>query len=157
MRPTSPAGNNSRPAASRGFVLIDLLATLAITGLALALVWPAIPTGTTQPRLAAIAIETVTLLRTTRTAAIASGRDQFTAIDTGQRSIQTDRQILTLPGDVALSVLSADSCRTTGALVGIAFHADGSSCGAVIRLVRQGRGYRIRVDWTTGHIAVLPG
>jgi len=158
VRPTSTAGSNSAGDVRRhagGFVLIDALAAMAVTFLALALVWPAIPHGTTWPRMAAIATEIATFLKTSRTDALLSGRDTLTVIDRSRRTVVAGDHVLTLPADVDLSVLSAGSCRTSGSAVGIVFRADGTSCGAVVRISRGARGFRIRVNWYTGHVAIL--
>jgi hypothetical protein len=40
----------------------------------------------------------------------------------------------------------------------IIFAADGRSCGAVIRLIKNNRDWRIRINWLTGFIDVTaPG
>lgn len=164
MRPISRAGNSSplsvaaqagRRDGEDGFVLIDALAALVLTALALGIAFAAIPHGTSGPRLAAIAHEIATYLTETRTHALLSGRDSLTLIDSSRRTIVSGRQMLTLPNDVGLSVLSADTCARSGAAVGVVFRPDGSSCGAVIRIRRGGDGYRIRVNWYTGHVEIL--
>ena len=136
-------------------MLIDALAAIALSALALGLAFAAVPHGTSGPRLAAIAHEIATYLTETRTRALLSGRDSSTIIDSHRRTIGFGRQILTLPADVSLSLLSADSCAQAGGPVGIVFRPDGSSCGAVVSIWRGEDGYRVRVNWYTGHVEVL--
>ncbi|KQP93237.1 hypothetical protein ASF60_14930 [Methylobacterium sp. Leaf113] len=136
-------------------MLIDVLATLVIVGLALGLAFAAVPRGTTSPRLRAIAEEIATALRTARTDALVGGRETLTIVDSDRRMIRAGDQRLQLPPDITLSVLYAETCRRAGASVGVVFRPDGSSCGAVIRIARGSRGFRVRVNWYTGHVEIL--
>jgi general secretion pathway protein H len=104
----------------------------------------------------AIAREIATFLTIARTDALLSGHETLTVIDGEHRTITSANQVLTLPADVSLAVLSAESCRRSETSVGVLFRRDGSSCGAVIRIARPGgQGLRIRVNWYTGHIEIL--
>ena len=62
---------------------------------------------------------------------------------------------ITLPQDVTLDLIASGSCMTPGGQFAIIFAADGRSCGAVISLAKDGRNWRIRVNWLTGFIDVV--
>jgi len=135
-------------------VLIDTLAALFVTILAVGLVFASVPRGTTTPRLAAIAREIETQVVMARNNAIAGGHDNEVLIDGKNRAITSGNQILNLPSGIFLAVLSADGCRQTGAVTGIIFQQDGGSCGATIRLTNGHRSFDVRVNSLTGAIGI---
>lgn len=140
-----------------GFVLMEVIPVLIIVGLALVLALPSIPRGTTAAGLLALAVDTASLLRAARTEALAAGRETTAVIDRRRRTVTAAGQSLTIPRDVDLAVLAADSCRADPDRVGLLFRADGTSCGGVVRYAKGARAYRVRVNWATGHVAIQDG
>jgi general secretion pathway protein H len=140
-----------------GFTLIEVVCVLAIVGLLAALVLPAIPTATSQTRLAGYAVEVAGLLKGDRNAAIRDHAMVSTLLDVDRRAVRSGSRAATVqvPADVAFSALLAQRCA--GRMVGstIDFFPSGASCGGVIALSRQGVGYQIRVNWLTGGVEVV--
>ncbi|MEJ1159963.1 type II secretion system protein GspH [Prosthecomicrobium sp. N25] len=159
MPPTSSAGSAECPGRHRraGFVLLEVIPALIIFGLMVMMAFPAIPRGTGAARLLATAVDAAALLRETRTASIASGREQAAVFDTRQRSLSLGGRSVAVPRDVDASLLSGDTCRRDGDRVGILFRPDGTSCGGVLRLAKGPRAFRVRVNWATGNVAILEG
>jgi general secretion pathway protein H len=144
--------------AEAGFTLIEVVCVLAIIGLLVALVLPAIPRGTSQERLAGYAVEVAALLKGDRNAAIRNRAQVATSLDAERRIVISGAtaSIVELPADVTFQALLAKRCgdRLVGAT--IEFFPSGASCGGVIAIARLGVGYQIRVNWLTGGVEVVP-
>ena len=139
-----------------GFLLLDVALALAIVLLAAAIVWPAIPRGTTSAGLAATVMDVATLLRADRTGALRDGRRVGTVIDLDGRTVQdAGGRTVTVPRDLAFELVTATACALGDQRYQITFNPDGSSCGGVVRLAKSGRSFRIRINWLTGWIDVV--
>ena len=139
-----------------GFALLDLLLALLVLSLLMLVALPALVPGTSPSRQEAYAAEVAGLLKSDRAAAAQSGAVVGTLIDVAQRRIVAGSRprSIQLPSDLALDVTSSAGCgRERGSFV-IAFEADGRSCGAVIKLAKGDRSWRIRVNWLTGFVDV---
>jgi general secretion pathway protein H len=150
------AGARRRPGQVQGFALLDLLLAMLVLSLLMLVALPALVPGTSPNRHEAYAAEIAALLISDRAAAAQSGRPTGTSIDVDRRRIAAGgrQRALQLPADLALDVTSSEGCgRQRGAFL-ISFEADGRSCGAVIRLAKGDRAWRIRVNWLTGYIDV---
>lgn len=140
----------------RGIVLLDAVLTLAVAALILLVVLPAIPRGTTTARQAGYAFEIAAMLKTDRSAAARTGGAVATRIEVANRRITSGfngRQIV-LPRDLMLDVLASDLCTINPATFAIVFAPDGRSCGAVIRVGKVDRNWRISINWLTGYVDV---
>jgi general secretion pathway protein H len=140
--------------------MLDLVLALALFGFLVLLVFPALPRGTTASRQGAYAAEVAALLKFDRTFAARSGREVATQIDVAARRIASGAsgRSVTLPQDVTLDVIASSLCVAGPGRFAIIFAADGRSCGAVIRLVKADRDWRIRINWLSGFIDVVePG
>ncbi len=140
-----------------GFVLVEALATLAITLLLLAFAFPFIAPGTTPPRLLALVSSSVSLLREARTAAIAGGKPVVARFDAAQRRLSTGGLTVGIPSDVAFSLTAGGNCPGRDSGTEIQFRPDGSNCGGILRFVKGRRTIRARVDWADGNIDVVEG
>jgi general secretion pathway protein H len=157
MRRISRAGSADGGGATAGFTLLEVICVVAIIGMIAAILLPAIPTGTSQPRLKAYAVQIASLLTADRTAAIRRQATIATDVDALGRSIHSgagDRAIQ-LPADVQMAAALAARCngRTSGSA--IIFFASGMSCGGVVTIARAGVGYEIQVNWLTGGIEIV--
>lgn len=152
MRHAPPVGN-----ARAGYVLVELVATLALTGLLLGFAFPFAVTGTTPSRLRALASSTASLLRDARTAAITGGRPVAVRFDPGVRRLSAGARRVLIPGDVDFTLVAGGNCPAEGAATAIVFRADGSDCGGVLRFAKGGRVLRTRVNWSDGFVDVLQG
>jgi len=140
-----------------GVILLDLVLAVAIFALIVLIALPSLPQGTTPARHAAYALEIAALLKTDRTAAARGGREFATRIDVSARSVagSANGQIVLLPEDLDLEVIASDLCVTQPGHFAIVFAADGRSCGAVIRVGKGTRDWRIRINWLTGFVDVV--
>jgi general secretion pathway protein H len=143
--------------AQRGFTLLEMVCVLAIIALMAAVLLPFIPRQTTRSRLQAYALETATLLKADRNAAISRNASIATLVDAPDRVIHSgaSRQTIRIPSDVRFDALLPETCERRPALSTIRFFANGSSCGGTIALTRFDAGYEIRVNWLTGRIEIV--
>jgi len=137
-------------------MLLDTILALTIVLLAAAIIWPAIPRGTTSAGLAATVMDVATMLRADRTGAVRDGRRVGTVIDLDDRTVRDAAgRTVRVPRDLAFEVVTATPCSLGDRRYQITFNPDGSSCGGVVRLAKGGRSFRIRVNWLTGWVDVV--
>ncbi len=143
--------------AERGFTLLEMVCVLAIIAMLAAVLLPLIPRQTSRSRLQAYALETATLLKADRNAAIRRQSDVATLVDPGTRSIRSGvtSQVLHIPDDVRFDALLPQTCNQRVALSTISFFANGMSCGGTIALTRFDAGYEVRVNWLTGRVEIV--
>lgn len=142
----------------RGFTLLEMVCVLALIAMMAAVLLPLIPRHTSRSRLQAYALQTATLLKADRNAAIRRGMDVATLVDAGGRSIRSGAttDMIRIPDDVRFDALLPQTCNRHAALSTISFFASGMSCGGAIALTRLDAGYEIRVNWLTGRIEIAP-
>ena len=141
-------------------ILLDVALAMAVLALIVMLVLPSLPRGTTAARQGAYAVEVAALLKADRTAAARAGREVATRVDVAGRRITSGAtaHAIVLPTDLTLDVIASDLCTLQPGLFAIVFAPDGRSCGAVIRIAKDERDWRIRVNWLTGFVDVVaPG
>jgi general secretion pathway protein H len=141
-----------------GFTLLEMVCVLALIAMMAAVLLPFIPHHTSRSRLQAYALQTATLLKGDRNAAIRRGADVSTLVDAGGRSIRSGAtaDVIRIPDDVRFDALLPQTCHQRAALSTISFFASGMSCGGAIALTRLDAGYEIRVNWLTGRIEIVP-
>jgi general secretion pathway protein H len=151
LEPRAPRESSCRA----GFILIDVALALAILLLIAAVVWPMVGHGTSRIQQAATALDIATLLRIDRAAASQDGRPTGTRIDLGERAVigATGRRVR-VPIDLAIEVTTSPLCSEGPRRFLIVFAPDGSSCGGVVKLKKDGQIYEIRINWLTGMIDV---
>ncbi|MEO6968816.1 MAG: GspH/FimT family pseudopilin [Rhodanobacteraceae bacterium] len=146
---------NRGPKFSSGFTLLEILAVLALIGLALAVTAFSLDGGLDRAKLDASAREVTAALRHTRTRAMVEHRAQWFTLDLNQRSYASaGRDPKTFPAQTALHVTSAAEDVQHPGIARIRFFPDGSSTGGNIELRRKQREVRIDVDWLTGAVAM---
>ena len=144
-------------ASERGFTLLEMVCVIAVVAMLAAVLLPFMPHNTSRARLQAYAIETASLLKADRNAAIRLGTDVSTLVDASSRAIRSGvtAQLVRIPADVRFDALLPETCRRRAALSTISFFADGMSCGGAIALTRLDSSYEIRVNWLTGRVEVV--
>jgi general secretion pathway protein H len=143
--------------AQRGFTLLEMVCVVAVIAMLAAVLLPLIPRQTSRSRLEAYAVQTATLLKADRNAAIRRQSDVATLVDATTRSIHSGATaaMISIPEDVHFDALLPQTCRQRAALSTISFFADGMSCGGTIALSRLDTGYEVRVNWLTGRIEIV--
>ncbi len=139
-----------------GFTLLEMVCVFALIAMMAAVLLPFIPHNTSRSRLQAYALQTATLLKADRNAAIRRGVDVSTLVDAGSRSIRSGAtaEMIRIPDDVRFDALLPQTCDRHAALSTISFFASGMSCGGAITLTRLDAGYEIRVNWLTGRVEI---
>nr|WP_257167167.1 type II secretion system protein GspH [Bradyrhizobium sp. SRS-191] len=133
-----------------------MVCVLAVVALMAAVSLPAMSRQTSRPRLEAYALETASLLKADRNAAIGRGLAVNTRVDARARLISAgaSRQVIRLPDDVRLETVLPRNCDDRPSFESISFFGSGMSCGGVITLTHLDAGYQIRVNWLTGRVEV---
>ena len=145
-------------AGQTGFTLLEMVCAIAIIAIIAAVLLPIVPRNTSRARLQAYALETATLLKSDRNAAIRARADVSTLVDAPSRAIRSGAtsQTIRIPDDVRFDALLPQNCQQRAVLSTISFFADGMSCGGTIALARLDMAYEIRVNWLTGRIEIVP-
>lgn len=145
-------------AGQTGFSLLEMVCAMALIAIIAAVLLPTAPRNTSRARLQAYALETATLLKSDRNAAIRAGADVSTLVDAPSRAIRSGAtsQTIRIPDDVRFDALLPRTCQQRAVLSTISFFADGMSCGGAITLARLDMAYEIRVNWLTGRIEIVP-
>jgi len=145
-------------AGQTGFTLLEMVCAIALIAIIAAILLPIAPRHTSRARLQAYALETATLLKSDRNAAIRAGADVSTLVDAPSRAIRSGAtsQTIRIPDDVRFEALLPQTCQQRAVLSTISFFADGMSCGGTIALARLDMTYEIRVNWLTGRIEIVP-
>lgn len=139
----------------RGFTLLEILAVLALLGIALAVTAFSLDGGLDRARLDASARDVAAALRHTRTRALVEHRPQWFTLDLNARTFASPgRDPQGIPGGTVLHVTSAAEDVQHPGQARIRFFPDGSSTGGNIELSRKHREVRIDVDWLTGTVAM---
>jgi general secretion pathway protein H len=147
-----------RPAAARGFTLLELVMVIVLIGglsaLAAGLMGSALP----GQQLRGASRELAAQLRFARAQAIVSGEPQVFELDTATREWRgPKRRHGTLPRAIEVIAVGARDEQTTPSVAAYRFFPDGASTGGHIRLKRGGAEWRLDIDWLTGSVALTRG
>lgn len=142
-----------------GFTILELLAVMVILALAASAFSLSVgrPFGTAQFR--AILLETSSLARRARTAAIGSARDQILVIDVAKRRLwyRGATKTVTIPDEVMLAATVAQSEHYADGTVGIRFLPGGGSTGGNLVFSWRSDSYEVHVNWLTGSVSIDRG
>jgi general secretion pathway protein H len=139
----SPTGKTS------GFTLIELMVTLALAGLLLALVPPLLDKGGDRARLLHDQRGLISQLRLARSEAIAADHPVTLRFDLAGRRYGIEK--LDQPIDPGISLTLDTPLAEQGA---IRFFADGSASGGIIGLANRSGSASLHIDWLTGSVEV---
>lgn len=141
-----------------GFTLLEVVCALAIVAAIVAVALPALPLGTSRPRLAAYAVELAAMLKTDRSAAIRRGAAVATEVDAAAGRVRSGSsgRVVRLPRDVRVDALLPRYCGGRAVRAAIGFLPSGMSCGGVVTLARGSAAYDVRVNWLTGGVEIVP-
>jgi general secretion pathway protein H len=138
--------------------LLEAVCVVAIVAMLAAVLLPRIPRGTSRPQLESYALETASLLKTDRSAAIRRHIQVVTDVNAPSRLVRSGAsgRVVRVPDDVLFNAILPERCNQRPAFSTISFFASGMSCGGAIALTRFGVGYEIRVNWLTGGVEIVP-
>ena len=140
-----------------GYVLVEVVAALAVTLMLVFFAYPRVGGGTTPSRFLALVADAASLLRDARTTALGGKAPVAATFDAARRRLRAGAESVDLPPDVGFEFVAGGNCPKDGARSGIVFRVDGTNCGGVLRFARQDRVVRIRVNWADGHVDVAQG
>ena len=145
----------SSSVANNGFTLVELLVVLAILALLLAVVPPVLPHAIDGAQVRSAERTLISSLRFARSRAISLQQAVTVAINVKERKIKVagKQRDLSLPDDVALTLVTAQQERLSTHEGTIRFYPDGSATGGQVRLRRGDRVSSVDVNWLTGRVS----
>lgn len=143
---------------TRGFTLIEVILVLLLIGVVVAVAAVSLTDGISSARVRSAGHDLVAALRYTRAQAIVTRRQQALELDVEARSYSAPkRDIVQLPRNVELRLLTAAEEQTGAGSGRIRFWPDGSSTGGRIKLVYGAQAWDVEVAWLTGEVRLRPG
>ena len=158
-RPGRPTGND-------GFTLLELMAVLVVVGLAAGIAMPSISTGLQRWRLRTAALEMNSMLKFTRTQAVAKRQAFQLVLDRSRNLYWLDRpntvmdaeqahekgiRLFALPSGVRFGAVTLGGQETHADELGMVFSPYGTTMASSVQIVdERGHGYQITLDEVTG-------
>ena len=142
---------------ARGFTLIELLVTLAILGLAYALVPPLFSSARATTELKGATRQLAAGLRQARNYAVTRRTEAVLTLNVEKRdfTVSGDTRTYSLPRQLQMKMVTAQREVVDDKSAAIRFYADGSSNGGRITLAAGERSFNVDVNWLTGRVAIL--
>jgi general secretion pathway protein H len=138
-----------------GFTLIEVIVTLAILGLALALIVGYKPPWSSGLGLRGTAAALASGLRLARSEAILRNRPVALELDLAGHQFRVgDGAARQLPPRLTVALLTVAGEQRSGTRGDIRFNPDGSSTGGRISLADGGHGIAVGVDWLSGRVNI---
>lgn len=139
-----------------GFTLLELLVVLAIAGLVMTVVPPLFSGAIGGVELKDSARRLAAGLRVARSHAIGVNEEGVLSLDVEKRlfTVSGRHKSYSLPQDIDLSLITADTELTGDKSGHIRFFPDGTSTGGQIRLASERQEYVVDVDWLTGRVRI---
>lgn len=138
--------------ATRGFTMLELMVSIAIVSVVLAVAVPAGARFFQSVQYSGAVKDVIALFTSARIQAVSSGRAQDVVVSPSAREIQLNDKTITLPASVNLVVHSAASINRGDKGV-IRFYPEGGSSGGGLDIENPGRGgVKISVDWLIGRV-----
>ena len=151
--PPRPAG--PRRSREAGFTLLELIVTLTILGLALALIVGFKPPWSSGLGLRGTAAELASGLRLARSEAILRNQPIAFELDLATNRFRIGAgAIRQLPSQLSIALLTIVGERRDSTTGDIRFNPDGSSTGGRITIADGTRAMSVGVDWLSGRVSV---
>lgn len=153
---TSPIGRagRGRRESERGYTLIELLVVLSVIGIIFTLAMPVASRSLPGFELRQSAEMLVGEFRRVRSIAMRDNLERFVEVDVRRNvfSENGEREIATVPGSVAISLITATREVVDEDRGRFRFYPDGTSTGGTLRLQQGTRIYELEIDWFDGSI-----
>ncbi|OAI19313.1 GspH/FimT family pseudopilin [Methylomonas sp. MED-D] len=145
-----------RPAAARGFTLIEMAIVLLVAVLGFAVLGNNIASGNHATKLQAVARDIASALRYAHGQALLTGKTAAVTISLADNSYRVDHRDKTyaFAEDIDVSLVVAEEEFADGEQGSIRFFGDGSSTGGRITLEWGNLSKKIDVNWITGEVAI---
>jgi general secretion pathway protein H len=154
LRPARYAAPVSRASAA-GFTLIEVIVTLAVLSLTLALIVGHKPPWSSALGLRGTAAELASGLRLARSEAILHNRPVTFELDlAGHRYRVGTRTARQLPERLRIALLTIDGEQRNGNTGDIRFNPDGSSTGGRITIGDGAQSMAVGVEWISGRVGI---
>ncbi len=141
---------------ARGFTLLEMLAVIALIGIAAAAVAMSVSQGLASARVRAASSEMAAALRATRAQAIVRAHEQHFDVDTRANTFTGARgKVVPLPRGMRVTATTAAVDAPDTHTARIRFFPDGSSTGGRITLHSGQREWHVNVGWLTGEVRVV--
>ena len=139
-----------------GFTLFELLLVLLLAGLLYGLAVPMLGTGSTGLDINSASRQLAAGLRKARTVAVTERRETVLTLDVDRRtfSLTGDPKTYSIPKQLELALVTAQSELVHEKIGGIRFFPDGTSTGGRITVSSGESKQRVDVDWVTGRVAI---
>jgi len=138
---------------SSGFTLIELVAVVALIGIALSVISLSFSKSMSSAKVQAASRDLVAALRYTRGQAIVKGKQTALDLDMQNNTFQAPgRPLMKLPAEMHMTLLTAESEQTSKTSGRIRFFADGASTGGHVSIFAGQREWRVNVSWLTGQV-----
>ncbi|MDO9106246.1 MAG: GspH/FimT family protein [Methylovulum sp.] len=136
----------------QGFTLIELIVVLVIVILGFSAIGISMSSGHDTAEIKAAARDMVSALRYARGQALMDHEETTVDFDLEENSytISSRDKVYTVPDEISLTVVTAQSELTGQGQGSIRFYADGSSTGGRVTLERDKAKLQIDINWLTG-------
>lgn len=164
------AGSGHRWGGSGGFTLLELMAVVVVVGLVAAMAMPSISTGLQRWRLRTAVLEMNTMLKFTRTQAVARRQAFQLVLDRSRNVYWLDRpnaamdaeqaeglgrRLIALPAGVRFGSVRIGDREAASDRLTMMFFPYGTNTGGVVQVVDdRGQGYQIALDQVTGRTTI---
>jgi len=136
-----------------GFTLIELVAVVALIGIALSVVSLSFSKSMNSAKVQAASRDLVAALRYTRGQAIVKNKQAALDLDMQNNTYQArGKPLVKLPKEMHMTLLTAQSEQTGTTSGRIRFFADGASTGGHVSIFAGQREWRVNVSWLTGQV-----
>jgi general secretion pathway protein H len=136
-----------------GFTLIELVAVVALIGIALSVVSLSFSKSMNSAKVQAASRDLVAALRYTRGQAIVKNKQAALDLDMQNNTYQAPgKPLVKLPKEMHMTLLTAQSEQTGTTSGRIRFFADGASTGGHVSIFAGQREWRVNVSWLTGQV-----
>lgn len=152
-RRAASRGIRLRPAAQRGFSLLELIAVIMLIAIAVTVASLSFSNSLGSARIQAVSRDLVAALRYTRGQAIVKGRQETLEVDLQEMSYTAPgKPTVKFPDKVTVKLLTAQSEQIHEKAGRIRFYPDGSSTGGHVSVISGAREWRVNVGWLTGEV-----